>query len=295
STYGSSRTGTSEISRLRRRGSGRRHEFSRRRSPAAPPPASGLAAQSPYRRGAQRGLLGRRPLPAGCHSAYRVVAARPPHRRSPRHRSEPHQSPRRSPSPSPYPRAFRGALRLSLAADQRHAGQHQRRRGAEQSPYRGPGRRYPGSRARPQPCPGGGGIAARGRRRLLSPFRLRPHRHRPHPLLVAAARPCSAPARTKPSAISAPASSPAAPTRNAARAPCVTAAASPLDWPAKAAKTAPSTAMPKVAPIMRAVLTNPDAVPERAGGTAATATELTGPVLRPSPTPMMASPRASAR
>ena len=34
--------------------------------------------------------------------------------------------------------------------------------------------------------------------------------------------------------------------------------------------------MPMVAPIMRAVLSRPDAVPDRAGGTAATATPLTG-------------------
>src|SRR5215468_3491553 len=40
---------------------------------------------------------------------------------------------------------------------------------------------------------------------------------------------------------------------------------------------------------MRDVLTRPEAVPERAGGTLATATVLTGPVLSPSPAPMISS------
>jgi hypothetical protein len=56
--------------------------------------------------------------------------------------------------------------------------------------------------------------------------------------------------------------------------------------PANIANTAPRNAIPSVAPIMRAVLTRPDAVPERAAGTLATATAFTGPVLRPRPQPI---------
>ena len=44
-------------------------------------------------------------------------------------------------------------------------------------------------------------------------------------------------------------------------------------------------ATPSVAPTMRAVLTRPDAVPDRSGGSAATATPLTGAVFKPSPMP----------
>ena len=47
--------------------------------------------------------------------------------------------------------------------------------------------------------------------------------------------------------------------------------------------------MPIVAPIIRAVLSIPDAVPERACGTVATATPLTGLVLRPRPMPTINS------
>jgi hypothetical protein len=47
--------------------------------------------------------------------------------------------------------------------------------------------------------------------------------------------------------------------------------------PANIANTAPRTATPSVAPIMRAVLTRPDAEPERAAGTLATAAAFTGP------------------
>ena len=56
--------------------------------------------------------------------------------------------------------------------------------------------------------------------------------------------------------------------------------------PANIANTAPRTATPSVAPIMRAVLTRPDAEPERAAGTLATATAFTGPALRPGPQPI---------
>jgi hypothetical protein len=56
--------------------------------------------------------------------------------------------------------------------------------------------------------------------------------------------------------------------------------------PANIANTAPRTAIPSVAPIMRAVLTRPDAAPERAAGTLATATAFTGPALRPGPQPI---------
>ena len=45
--------------------------------------------------------------------------------------------------------------------------------------------------------------------------------------------------------------------------------------------------MPSVAPTMRAVFSSPEAVPLRARGTCATATLLTGAVLRPRPTPTM--------
>jgi hypothetical protein len=44
-------------------------------------------------------------------------------------------------------------------------------------------------------------------------------------------------------------------------------------------------ATPKVAPTMRAVLSMPEAVPERSGGSAATATPFTGAVFRPRPRP----------
>jgi hypothetical protein len=56
--------------------------------------------------------------------------------------------------------------------------------------------------------------------------------------------------------------------------------------PANIANTAPRTAIPSVAPIMRAVLRRPDAVPEREAEALATATAFTGPVLRPRPQPI---------
>src|SRR5215831_3297547 len=84
----------------------------------------------------------------------------------------------------------------------------------------------------------------------------------------------------------APRSSLSAPPTNARCSPATTRCGSTGFWPACAAKMAPSTATPSVAPIIRAVLTTPAAAPAWAFGAAETATESNGPVLKPKPTPI---------
>ena len=93
-------------------------------------------------------------------------------------------------------------------------------------------------------------------------------------------------------AAAAPIISPMPPPIKAGTSPATISLPSPVPL-ANMANTAPSTATPSVAPTMRAVLTRPEAVPERAAGTLATATAFTGPVLRPRPQPITSKPAST--
>ena len=117
----------------------------------------------------------------------------------------------------------------------------------------------------------------------LAPFRPRPEAARKGGADAITGR---APRGIHRQAASAPRISLSAPPTNAGCSPATIRCGSTGFWPACAAKMAPSTATPSVAPIIRAVLTTPAAAPACDFGAAETATESNGPVLKPKPTPI---------